>query len=113
MVSEQLTVYRGCTPVVDTRFERPGDGTLTEELVGAVAAAEGVDPLDLPSLYETVDLEALSQLFERSAGAAGTESIFGFTYRDWNVFVHSNGRIRVCDGTKSTDPELVFEGKLD
>jgi hypothetical protein len=27
----------------------------------------------------------------------------------WNVFVSTDGRIRVCDATRPTDPELVFE----
>lgn len=50
-----------------------GGESLTASIVDAVAAVRGVDPLELPSLYEAgVDAEALSALFEepRASGLA-------------------------------------------
>ena len=105
MATERLAVYRGCTPVVDERYEPDGQRTLADTVAEAVAAAEGVAPADLPPLYETVDLEALEQLFDRP----DADAVFSFVFDGWNVFVDANGRIRVCDATQPTDPEPVFE----
>lgn len=106
---EQLTVYRNCVPVVDTRYENDGDTTITEVLVDALAEAEGVVPTDVASLYEAVDPDALSQLFEERGRGADAETLLSFTFENWNVFVRGDGRIRVCDGTRATDPALIFE----
>ena len=108
MTTESLALYRRCTPVVDRRYDTDGDRTLVDALVEAVASAEGVDPVDLAPLYESVDLDALSRLLEGHSGTANTKAIFGFQYRSWNVFVRADGHIRVCDSTKDTAPEPVF-----
>ena len=103
---DRLAIYRECTPVVDERYEQDEHRTLAGAVAEAVAAAEGVAPADLPPLYETVDLEALEQLFEQPDA---TDAVFSFVFDGWNVFVDANGRIRVCDATQPTDPEPVFE----
>lgn len=106
----QLNVYRSCVPVVDMWYEKAVDEHITEVLVEAVAEAEGVDATDIGPLYEVVDLEAVSKLFTMYDGTSTPEAVFSFTYENWNVFVRADGRIRVCDGTRSTAPEPVFEG---
>lgn len=109
MDSGDFTVYRGCTPVVDDRYDAAGDRTPAEAIVDAVATAAGVDPLDLPPLYEMVDPDAVDRLFGHPAEAAETEALLSFRFDTWNVFVRADGRIRVCDATKPTDPEPVFD----
>lgn len=81
-------------------------------VVDAVAEAEGVDPTALSSLYDSVDLDALSKLFEHHTGDANDESVFSFRIGTWNVFVRGDGRIRVCDATRPTAPQPVFDPML-
>ncbi|PSP49364.1 hypothetical protein BRC95_08165 [Halobacteriales archaeon QS_5_68_33] len=105
----QLNVYRSCEPVVDARFEKGGEETITDALVGALAAAEGVGVTDIDPVYDAVDLDALERLLENHEGAADAERLLSFTFDRWNVFVRADGRIRVCDGGKHVDPAPVFE----
>lgn len=64
-----------------------------EQVIYAVANANGVDPTDLHPLYDTIDPEALDDLFE-----SGTEGTIKFTYEGHDVAVHSD-RVTV-DGTQ-------------
>jgi len=107
--ASQMNVYRSCEPVVDARFEKDGEETITDALVGALAAAEGVDATDVDPVYEAVDLDALEQLFEDHDGAADAEGLLSFTFDTWNVFVRADGRIRVCDGTRHVEPVPIFD----
>lgn len=109
MRGEQLTVYRGCTPVVDKQYENDGDETPVQTVVGALAEAEGVDATDLPPLFETIDPDALNRLFHNDDESEREETMLSFTIDNWNVFVRADGLIRVCDGTEPTEPEPVFE----
>lgn len=104
-----LTIYRGCTPVVDANYDAASERTPTEVIVEAIATAADVDPLDLPPLYESIDPDAVDQLVGDREGDEGTGALLSFTFDTWNVFVRSDGRIRVCDATKPTDPEPVFD----
>lgn len=108
MDTAQLTVYRGCTPVVDAEYNQETDHSPSEVIVDALATAVGVNSTDLPPLYEYVDLEAIDSLFDH-AGGHEDAAILGFRVESWNVFVRADGRIRVCDGTQPTAPEPVFE----
>lgn len=110
-MSEQATLklHRCCTPVVDIEYDTDGTEDFVETLVGALARADGIDMTAVPPVYEAIDLDAVRQLFERDDSA---EMVLGFTVGDWNVFVNGDGRIRVCDGTRYTDPEPVFDGPL-
>ena len=107
-VTTQLAVYRSCPSVVDTEYNRDGDETLMVTLVKALSEAEGTDPTDLPPLYESVDGEALSSFLDRSENGTTSDSFFSFTYENWNVFVRADGQIRICDGSKTIEPEPVF-----
>ncbi|WP_343162636.1 HalOD1 output domain-containing protein [Natronolimnobius sp. AArcel1] len=107
MGSGAMTVYRGCTPVVDAQYEADGEQTPVAEIIDAVATAADVEPVELPPLYEFIDADSLNNLFQHK-GAADSETILGFRIDHWNVFVRGDGRIRVCDGTQPTDPQPVF-----
>lgn len=111
--TRQLRLYRCCTPVVDAQYDGDGEETILGVLVEALAEAEGIEATDLPPLYGTVDLDALAQLFENHDGRDATERVFSFTFDHWNVFVHADGRIRVCDSSRFTDPVPVFESSTD
>lgn len=59
-------------------------------VVSAVAEAEGVDVVDLPPLYDSIDPDALNNLF--SSGAV--ESV-EFEYAGYTVVVRGEGKIDV------------------
>lgn len=103
-----LTVYRGCTPVVDAQFGSVNDRSPTDVIIEALAEAAGVDPEELPPLYEFIEPDAIDTLFDRHDGAEGSGALLSFTVDTWNVFLRADGRIRVCDATQPTDPEPVF-----
>ncbi|MGQ4557240.1 HalOD1 output domain-containing protein [Halobellus sp. GM3] len=105
----ELLVYRGCTPVVDAEYDFGNDSSATEAVLRALADAAGVDPTELPPLFDYVDPDALNALFEPSDGVKNGDTLLSFRVETWNVFVRSDGRIRVCDATQPTEPEPVFE----
>ena len=106
----ELALYRTCSVVSETTYRRDSGRTLTEALVDAVAEAEGIAPSDLPVLYESIDLDALSTVLAKPSEAVDGELLLGLRMNRWNVFVSSDGRIRVCDATDETSrPEPVFE----
>lgn len=108
----QLALYRTCTPVIDEKYGHEDDLSPTEVIIDALAEATGVDPTNLPPLFENIDPDAIDSLFDNSAGEAPVDTYLCFRVEDWNVFVHADGRIRVCDATRHTDPEPVFEKSM-
>lgn len=109
MEAEDLRVHCGCTPVVDVRYRDDGNRSPSEAIIQALSEAMGVDGADLPPVYEFVDLEAVDSLFENHNGARETSVVLSFAVDTWNVFVSSDGRIRVCDATRPTKSTPVFE----
>lgn len=107
MESGTLTLYRECTPVVDTVYSADSDESPVETITDAVATAADEDPLETASLYDYVDSDAINDLF-RHTGRKGTEMLLCFSIETWNVFVRGDGKIRVCDATQTTSPEPVF-----
>jgi hypothetical protein len=105
----ELTVYRGCTPVVDAEYDFESDSTAIEAIIWALADAVGVDPTELSPLFDYVDPDALNALFDPSDRTSEEDTLLSFRVDTWNVFVRSDGRIRVCDATQPTEPEPVFE----
>ena len=78
-----------------TRFGTAGR-LASEAVVVAVAAATRSDPLELPPLYDAVDPDALSDLFEPSpTGAKRFEGTVTFEYADHLVTVEGEGTITV------------------
>lgn len=71
-------------------------------IVGAVADATGVDPLDLDPLYEVIDPEALESIFRNGAHTGGDITV-SFEYAGCTVFV-SNGIVTVREA-RSNDPD--------
>lgn len=109
----ELSLYRTCAVVGETTYVSGGERTLTQALAEAVAKAEGVDPTELPPLYESIDLDALTQLMTKPSEDAGDEILVSLQMNDWNMFVSSDGHIRVCDATDETSsPEPIFEENM-
>ncbi|WP_158603160.1 HalOD1 output domain-containing protein [Halorubrum sp. Atlit-26R] len=105
-------VYHGCIPVVDAEYDTQRDSSATEAIIWALADATSVDPTVLPPLFDYVDPDAINALFDRSETDIEGTTILSFQIDTWNVFVRSDGRIRICDGTQPTDPEPVFDSTI-
>lgn len=110
MTSGDKQLYRGCVPVLDHQFKKGEEGqSPAEAVIEAIAEAAGVEPLELPPLYEFIDPEALDNLFQQHDSATDPEAMLVFSINKWNVFVRADGRIRIYDGTQPTDPQPIFE----
>ncbi|MEF8779096.1 MAG: HalOD1 output domain-containing protein [Haloferacaceae archaeon] len=87
-------------PEATGEFDPDQNADLTSEIVFAIAEARGGDPAEVrsPPLYESVDTEALEQLFfgefSRENGLDETLSL-EFPYAEFLVRVESDGSIEV------------------
>jgi hypothetical protein len=69
---------------------------VSQTVVLAVAEATGDDAMELPPLYDTVDPDALNELFDSSTGGAvGRSGRVEFTYAGCDVTVHADERVAV------------------
>ena len=107
MDSQRLRVSCECTPVVDARYDK-SDRSPTAAVIGALAEATGRDPVELPPLHGFVDPDVLDAISEQRGRETPGDMILNFTVEEWNVFVGDDGRIRVCDATRHTEPKPIF-----
>lgn len=70
------------------------DGSVSTNVVSAVADRAGVDPIALPPLHDVVDPGALDSLFVRDA-----DGFIEFRYHGYDVVVRSDGRVETRDQT--------------
>lgn len=86
-------------PAYQSRYLPSGEGTIVYSILEAVAEVTGSSPsqLDEP-LYESVDPDALEQLFESFDESA--DGYVSFDFCGVRVITHSDGDIDVYDETK-------------
>lgn len=97
------------TPVVEAEFQPEADVKPSEAVITALAEAKDVEPTELDPLYETIDGEALDQLFTSRDGEEATPSrTFRFSVESWNIFIDANGSVVVCDSDQQTEAAPVF-----
>lgn len=106
MTDEEVPLNCEYEPVISTDFEDFTNQTPSEVIIEAVAAAAGVDPLELPSLYNYVDPDAVDTLVSGRGGAA--EPTLKFKMRTWDILIRGDGKICVCDRSRPIDPQPVF-----
>ncbi|QRV17800.1 hypothetical protein JMJ58_22475 (plasmid) [Haloterrigena salifodinae] len=82
------------TSAITANWDADTDNTPVYAVVSAVAEAEGVDPVDLPPLYETIDPEALNDLL--SSRDDSTVATVEFEYAGYAVTVRGEGMVTVC-----------------
>lgn len=71
-------------------------GKVSEQVVVEIAEARDIDPLELPPLYNVIDLEALNQLVDHGFSGSGTSPGYVlFTIAGCEVVVHSTGEVDV------------------
>ena len=79
-----------------TRRSWTGPRSMSTRVIEAVAAAEGVDPADLESLYEHLDPDALDALFAPTAtGRDRDTGSVTFRLADRRVSAYSDGTLFV------------------
>lgn len=66
------------------------------EVIESIAAAEGVDPIDLdPPIHAVIDLDALDALFSPTSGIPRPDGRVEFEYAGYDVVVSSDGSVSV------------------
>lgn len=78
------------TEQMEHRVTLEDDAAPSEAVVQAIAQAKGIDPLEMPSLYEIMDPEALDAVLKR-----GSISYIQFPFCGYTVIVVADGRILV------------------
>lgn len=72
--------------------------TLTESIIEAVATVEEIPPLELRPLYETVDIESLTNLMTHATSDSRNSTVsVEFTLEQLLVVVKSSGLILVYE----------------
>ncbi|MFC6964796.1 HalOD1 output domain-containing protein [Halocatena marina] len=83
--------------MVENPHSKTGDETIQESITSAVvsriAASTGRDETELPPLYETLDPDALDELFCSSTANMATLS---FKYAGQQVTIHSDRTIHLA-----------------
>ena len=88
---------RDWTQTAQRQFDPTAGSDLTSVIVLAIADADGVPPHQItePTLFEYVDVEAVSRLVENASGTdAGTDSV-RFGYDGSLIEVRSDGHVSV------------------
>lgn len=78
------------------------DGPISQQVVEAIADATGVDPLELPPLYDSVDPDALDSLFSHDGASASITSLC-FEIGDCEVVVRGSGEVVVVRSDAELD----------
>lgn len=78
--------------------------TPTQAVVERVAAAEGVDPLELqPPLFDAIDADAMDSLFESANSATKLQ----FTYHGYNVTIDGDYNVELDSVSYDHEAEEV------
>jgi len=78
--------------------------TVVLSVLETVAAAERGDPVDLPPLSDTVDPEALNDLFRERAGERASPTVT-FEYCGYEVTVEGSDAVTAEPTTAATEAE--------
>jgi len=77
-------------------YEADEDESFSEAVIRSVSAVRGVDPTELPPLYDTIDPDGLDELFGPTVqGKSRSGARVQFTYAGCEVTVFSSGRVLI------------------
>ncbi|WP_339104716.1 HalOD1 output domain-containing protein [Haloterrigena salinisoli] len=89
------------------------DGDISIAVVTAIASERGVEPTELPPLYESLDPDALDALFAPTRTGGPRRGRLEFTYAGHEVVVECGSDLEISvDGT-STTAEPVSAGRSE
>ncbi|WP_306056331.1 HalOD1 output domain-containing protein [Natronococcus wangiae] len=78
-------------------------------IVRAVADRQGIEPTELPPLYEWVDPEALQRLFDAPAYGSASERRFVFDYAGHTVTVEHDDELSITVDESATGPTATSD----
>lgn len=107
MRASEIAVSFECTPVRELDVQ-PDGRSPAEAVVEAISNLEGVEPTDLPPIYESVDVDALDRVVEHRRDHPSSTVGVCFTYYGWNVFLRGDGRIVIGDPDQMAEPTPLF-----
>lgn len=84
----------GSDPGMSSFDRTKSDRPISAAIIEAVAEEAAVDPTELPPLYESVDVDAIDELFEPTPNANGRVGVIRFPYYGYLVTVEFD-----ADGT--------------
>lgn len=61
----------------------------------AVAELEGCDPVDLPPLSDTINIEAVKEVFQPTIGGEERGGEIAFGYVGYRIVVHAPGEVLI------------------
>lgn len=76
-------------------YELSEGESVAEGVVFAVAAAEGCEPTELPLLTDTLDPDALEDLFARAADGPQANIVLSIVYSDSQITIKDTESIEV------------------
>ena len=88
------------------------DDPISQQVIEAVADAKGVDPLDLPPLYDSVDPDALDSLFGHDGSSAAIASLT-VEIGDCEVTIRGSGDVVVRSDAVDAEADSVPETPRD
>lgn len=94
---------------------QPGEGSISQRVIDRVSSERGVDPLDLPPIYDTIDPDALDKLFQNGTDGTGTTGRVVFSLAGCEVVVHGTGEVVVTplDGSVPPSPAMGHGDERD
>jgi hypothetical protein len=99
-------------PVVEVTYHPTSDRTPLEAIVLGLTEASDVEPTEFPPLQQSIDLDAINQLFAGDSRGANRDAVLSFTVENWLVFVRADGTIRICDRRQPMQPAPVFDAAI-
>ena len=93
--SDRLPETRLDETVDETPVQSTWSDTPSTEVVAAVATTTGIDPLDLPPIYDYVATDALDSLLTASSTADCHTARVSFSYAGLEVTVDGDGGIEI------------------
>lgn len=105
MTGAQLRISLECEPVRESHPDET-NGSPVDAIVETVAGIEGVDPGELPPLYESIDPDILNTIVRGRPSDADVAVCF--VYEGWNICVRGDGSLVVGDPDHIGEPITLF-----
>jgi hypothetical protein len=105
MGGDQLRISLECETVRELRPDE-SSGSPVDAIVETVASLEGVDPGELPPLYESIDPDVLNTVAR--GRPSDSDAAVCFVYDGWNICVRGDGSLVVGDPEQTAEPIPLF-----
>lgn len=89
---------------IDELYEKHRTDTISCQVVEMVADARGVDPLELPPIYEAIDPDFLDGRFAPSSAHGPEFGEVAFTYIGYEITVSYDGEVVIMLNEESSSP---------